>query len=113
VDRLEDALARDRRLLLARRRERVAQVLRDVLQRPDVEVRGRVLDRLLQVGRRPCSCLAFSAAPARAAAEDDALEQRVAHHAVAPVRAAGDLAARVDALERRLGVVSITRPPFW
>src|SRR5215216_140477 len=41
---------------------------------------------------------------ARAAPEDDALEQGVAHHAVAPVRAARDLAARVDTLERRLSV---------
>ena len=41
---------------------------------------------------------------AGAAAEDDALEQRVAHHAVAPVGAAGDLAAGVDALERRRAV---------
>src|SRR5436305_3563252 len=36
--------------------------------------------------------------------EDDAFEQRVAHHPVAPVRAAGDLAARVQALHRRLRV---------
>ena len=43
--------------------------------------------------------------PAGAAAEDDALEQRVAHHAVAPVGAARDLAAGVEALERRLGVL--------
>ena len=35
---------------LGRGRERVAQVLRDVLQRPDVEVRGRVLDGAVEVG---------------------------------------------------------------
>ena len=50
VDDLEDALARDARLAVAGGGERVAQVLRDVLQRPDVEVRGGVLDRLLEVG---------------------------------------------------------------
>ena len=44
-DRLEHALARDRRLAPRRVGERVAQILRDVLQRPDVEVRRRVLDR--------------------------------------------------------------------
>ena len=88
------------------RLERVAQVLRDVLQRPDVEVRRGVLDGVLQLGcgvdahtlAFVCGCLAC------ATAEDDALEQRVAHHAVAPVRAARDLAAGVDTLERRLGV---------
>src|SRR4029078_2238840 len=36
--------------------------------------------------------------------EDDALEQAVAHHAVPSVRPARDLAARVEALERGLGV---------
>ncbi len=50
VDGLEDALARDARLAVAGGGERVAQVLRDVLQRPDVEVRGGVLDGLLEVG---------------------------------------------------------------
>src|SRR5438445_9163863 len=57
----------------------------------------------LMIASRSCAgflCGCF----ARPSAEDDALEQRVAHHAVAPVRAAGDLAARVYAFERRLGV---------
>ena len=68
VDRLEDALAGDRGLAVACRRERVAQVLRDVLQRPDVEVRRGVLDGVLEIGRRDgAHALAFSAAarPAR------------------------------------------------
>ena len=51
MDRLEHALAGHRRLERARIRERVAEVLRDVLQRPDVEVRRRVLDGVLQVCR--------------------------------------------------------------
>jgi len=46
VDRLEDALAGDRRLAQARVGEGVAEVLRDVLQRPDVEIRRGVLDGL-------------------------------------------------------------------
>ena len=57
-----------RRLAVARVGERVAQVLRDVLQRPDVEVRGGVLDGVLQIGVDvDAHSLAFSAAalPAR------------------------------------------------
>jgi hypothetical protein len=48
-DRLQHALAVDGRLLARRVRERVAQVLRNVLQRPDVQVGGRVLDGVLNV----------------------------------------------------------------
>ena len=59
MDRLEHAPARHRRLAVARRGERVAQVLRDVLQRPDVQVRSGVLDRLPQIDARRCSCVAF------------------------------------------------------
>ena len=68
VDGLEHALAGDGGLARRRRRERVAEVLRDVLQRPDVEVRGRVLDDVLEIRRRDRRhALAFSAAarPAR------------------------------------------------
>jgi len=50
VDRLEHASPGDRRLLLASSGERIAQVLRNVLERPHVEVGRRVLDRVLQVG---------------------------------------------------------------
>ena len=95
----------DGRLAAARVGERVAEVLRDVLQRPDVEVRGGVLDGVLQIGGDRAHAPRFlGGGAAGAAAEDDALEQRVAHHAVPPVGAAGDLAAGVHALERRLGV---------
>ena len=88
-----------------RRGERVAQVLRDVLQRPDVEVRRGVLDGLLQIGRdRAHAALSAAAAPARRP-KTRALEQRVAHHPVAPVRPAGDLAAGEEAFERRLGAL--------
>src|SRR5580765_6570690 len=48
-DRVEHALARDRGLPLLCVDERIPQVLRDVLQRPDVEVRRCVLDRLLEI----------------------------------------------------------------
>ena len=50
---------------------------------------------------------------AGAPAEDRAVEQRVAHHAIATVYAAGDLSRRVQARERRGACSSITRPPFW
>ena len=86
-------------------RERVAQVLRDVLQRPDVEVGRGLLDDVREVGLDGAHAPAFSCGgPPGATAEDAALEQAVAHHAVPPVRAAGDLAAGVQPLERRLGV---------
>ena len=49
-DRVEDAPSRHRGLALARGDKRVAEVLRDVLERPHVEVRGCVLDGLLQIG---------------------------------------------------------------
>ena len=97
VDRLEDALPGDRRLALERRRERVAEVLRDVLQRPDVEVRGGVFDGVLEISagdsahRARFLCRGSAGTPA----EDAAFQKGVAHHAVAAVRAAGDLAARV------------------
>src|SRR5262249_51072176 len=48
-DRREHALAGHRRLPARRVRQCVAQVLRDVLQRPDVEVGGSVLDGAVEV----------------------------------------------------------------
>src|SRR5437868_12915216 len=42
--------------------------------------------------------------------EDDAFQERVAHHAVASVRAACDLAAGVEAVERRLRVAVDDEP---
>src|SRR5262249_34978188 len=74
VNRLEHALAGDRGLAAARVGERVAQVLRDVFERPDVEVRSRLLDCVDQtasgngdVGHLGTHPLAFSNAdlPAR------------------------------------------------
>ena len=77
VDRLEYALARDRGLAVAGGGERVAQILRDVLQRPDVEVRGDVLDRALEVGGdvEPAQRGLPGCSAAGAAAEDDAFER--------------------------------------
>ena len=103
LDRLEDALARDRRSRPARRSAR-REVLRDVLERPHVQVGGDVLDGAAQGPSRPRSCSLPRRGAPGTTAEDDALEQRVAHHAVATVGAARDLTARVEALERRLGV---------
>src|SRR5207247_10947299 len=63
VDRLQHTLPGHARLALGCSRERVAKVLRDVLQRPDVEVRGRILDRAVEVGvDRRRHALAFWAA---------------------------------------------------
>ena len=49
-DRLQNALSGDRRLARCSICKRVAQVLRDVLQRPDVEVRRRVFDCGFEIG---------------------------------------------------------------
>ena len=64
---LQDALPGDRRLAAGGVRERVAEVLRDVLQRPDVEVRGGVLDGAIEIDVDCCAHFALSAAalPAR------------------------------------------------
>src|SRR4029079_5895117 len=51
MDRLEDALAGDGRLAFERSGERIAQVLWNVLQRPDVEMRRGVLDGVLKLCR--------------------------------------------------------------
>ena len=66
-DRLQHALTGTEVSRSPRVGERVAQVLRDVLQRPDVEVRGGVLDDLLEIGGDRAHALALSAAarPAR------------------------------------------------
>src|SRR5207247_1844152 len=54
---------------------------------------------------RPCSRGPLRGSGSGAAAEDGALEQAVPHHPVAPVRAAGDLAAGVKARQGRLGAL--------
>ena len=66
-DRVEHALARCRGLAGTRGDERIAEILRDVLERPDVEVGGGVGDDLLDIGGDGVHVLAFSAAarPAR------------------------------------------------
>src|SRR2546421_4483592 len=54
---------------------------------------------------RLCSCARLLRRRATGpSSEDDAFEQAVAHHAVAAVRATGDLAAGIDTLERCPGV---------
>ena len=50
-DRLQDALAGHGRLSARRVGERVAEILRDVLQRPDVEMRCGVRDRRVEIRR--------------------------------------------------------------
>ena len=66
VDRLQHTPARDRRLTLARGGKGVTQVLRDVLQRPHVQVGRRVLDDVLQVeGDGHARAFSAAARPAR------------------------------------------------
>src|SRR5207245_2617388 len=64
-DRVQDALPRNARLALGRGRERVTEVLRNVLERPDVEVRRSVLDDAFQIGRDHALALSAAALPAR------------------------------------------------
>src|SRR6266545_1714992 len=111
-DRGEDAPAGHARLALGRVRERVAEVLRDVLQRPDVQMRGGVLDDAFEIGGD--HALAFSAAarPARrpktqhSSSEFPIMRLRpcvppaISPHAYSPSSVVSAFA-------------SITRPPFW
>ena len=115
VDRLEHADPRDGGLPILRAAERVAEVLRDVLQRPDVQVRGRVLDGLGEIGGRDRGhAFAFVAAVV------PALRPKTTHSrselpimrfrpcvppAISPQ--AKTPASVVSAF------VEITRPPFW
>src|SRR5205823_12913787 len=65
-DRVQDPLTGNRGFAPLRLDERVAQVLRDVLQRPDVEIRRGVLDGVLEIRRDRAHRHAFSAAAAPA-----------------------------------------------
>src|SRR5262249_34226145 len=114
VDCLEHAPARHRRLSRARSVERVAEILRNVLQRPDVQMRGGILDGVLQIGLDRAHAFASSAAarPARrpktthSSSELPIIRFRpcvppaISPHAYTP-------SSVVSAS------VSITRPPFW
>ena len=114
VDRLEDALARNGRLAPARVGERVAEVLRDVLQRPDVKMRGGVLDGVLQIGGDRAHALAFAAAalPARrpktthSSSELPIMRLRpCVPPAISPLAYSPSSVVSAS--------VSITSPPFW
>ena len=121
VDRLEHALARHRRLAVARLGERVAQVLRDVLQRPDVEVGGGLLDRVLQVARRNGrgAHLALILSRSRRQPGRRAGRRRRIRAGCCPSSGCAR-ACRRRSRRRRRGPrassrrrVSITSPPFW
>ena len=113
-DRVEDALSGDGGLATRGFLQGVAEILRDVLQRPDVEVRRCVLDGVLQVGGYCAHALAFSAAarPARrpktthSSSELPIMRFRpcvppaISPHANTP-------SSVVSAC------LSMTRPPFW
>src|SRR5262249_14322647 len=115
VDHLEHAPAGGRRLLVPRSRQRVAQVLRDVLQRPHIEVRRGILDRALEIHvGNSAPALALSAArrpPRRPTPQPSSREfpitrlRRCVPPAISP-QAKGPPSV-VSACS------SITRPPFW
>ena len=69
-DRLQNALPGHRGLAAGRVRERVSEVLRDVLQGPDVQVRGGICDCPVEIGRhdahRATSVASSSSSTARA-----------------------------------------------
>src|ERR1044072_4598372 len=112
-DRVEHAPARNRRLPLLRVEQRVAQVLRDVLQRPDVEVGRGVLDRLADVGGDGAhAALPAAAAPAR--------RPKTVHSSrlLPIIRLRPCVPPAISPQAKRPGSVvspcsSITRPPFW
>src|SRR6476659_2672355 len=111
MDRLEHALACDGRLASPCGVERVAQVLRDVLQRPDVQMRCRVLDDSFQLGR---DHLALSAA-ARPALRPNTQHSR---RLFPIIRLRPCVPPAISPQAYRPSTVvsacsSITKPPFW
>ena len=112
-DRVQHAAARDRGLALLGVHERVAQVLRDVLQRPHVQVRRRVLDRLAQVDRDGAHA-AFSAAATPARRPKTVHSSRL----LPIIRLRPWVPPAISPQAKIPGSVvspcsSITRPPFW
>ena len=113
-DRLQDALARYRRLATGGVGERVAQVLRDVLQRPDVEVRGGIRDGRVEIRRDDAHARALSAAarPARRPKTTHSSSELPIMRFLPWVPPAISPQAKTPS-----SVVSacssITRPPFW
>ena len=112
-DRLEHALAGDGGLAVLGRGERVAQVLRNVLQRPDVEVRRGVLDGLPQIDRDSAhAALSAAAAPAR--------RPKTVHSSseLPIIRLRPCVPPAISPQANRPSSVvsersSMTRPPFW
>ena len=115
VDRLEDPDPGLRRLAVARRRERVTEVLRDVLQRPDVQVRRGILDGPFEVGRGDrAHALAFSEAarPARRPkTTHSSSELPIMRLRPWVPPAISPQAYRPSSVVSAFS--SITRPPFW
>ena len=96
-------------------RERVAQVLRDVLQRPDVQVRSRVLDGALEIGvdrRAQLLLLSAAALPAlRPKTQHSSSELPIIRLRPCVPPAISPHAKRPSSVVSPS--VSITRPPFW
>src|SRR5207249_3327011 len=110
---LEHALARRRGLPVLRLGERVAEILGDVLQRPDVEVRGRVLEHLAQIhGDGTHAAFSAAAAPAR--------RPKTVHSSseLPIIRFRPWVPPAISPQAKRPGTVvsersSMTRPPLW
>ena len=110
-DRVQDALAGRMRLAAGCVGERVAEVLRDVLQRPDIQVRCCVLDDLLEI-RGDHAALAAAVRPARrpnTVHSSRELPIILFRPCVPPA---------ISPQAKRPGTVvspcsSMTRPPFW
>ena len=113
-DRVQHALPGDRGLSPRGVRERVAQVLRDVLQRPDVEVRGRVFDRAVQVNvdRRAHLALSAAAAPARRPKTQHSSSELpiIRFRPCVPPAISPQAKSPASVVSPS---VSMTRPPFW
>ena len=110
-DRVEHALAGRMRLATGGVGERVAEVLRDVLQRPHVEVGRRVLDHLLEVGGDHAA-LSAAARPARRPKTQHSSRE------LPIIRFRPCVPPAISPQAKRPGTVvspcsSMTRPPFW
>ena len=111
----KDALPGDARLAPGGVRERVAQVLRDVLQRPDVQVGGGVFDRAVQIRidcRAQLMLLSAAAFPARRPkTQHSSSELPIIRFLPCVPPAISPQAKRPSSVVSPS--VSITRPPFW
>ena len=111
-DRRQHALPRDRRLASGRVGKRVAQVLRDVLQRPDVQVRRGVLDDAFEIGRDHARAPSAAARPARRPKTQHSNNEFPIIRFLPCVPPAISPHAYIPSIVV-VAFVSMTSPPFW